>query len=457
MMVETIRTILIMSASGSIIALLLFALKPLVKNRLPNSTQYYLWLVVVAALLIPVSRFAELPRGSSIPTISSTINWYVVDAAEVEERWEPYERVDENGNVGIPEEYADTIEAITPKVWVTELVHWSYNIWWLGFVAVIGFYLTAYALFLEKLKRSRVRADLDCKIPVFYNSKATTPMLVGLFRPRIYLPEREYSGAQLQSVLLHELTHLRRRDILVKWLSCLACAVHWFNPLVWLARREIDRACELSCDEAVIAKLDTFGRQTYGDTLIYVAADCKTFAALAMSESGRNLKERLTLIMKNKKRTKLTIVITAILVVILAGTAFALGAGSADDASSESYLNSEYGFQISFPDSWDDKYSLEYKNDDWGERFAISSPQTNVGTVADIYVFGKGLKWEEAMAARDVPYKFLGDNDEYVFILEIATDLPISPYDDGASNMFQLMSDDMYEENYTFIAFPPSG
>ena len=63
-MSELIRTILVMSISGSIIAALLIALKPLLRNRLPKSTQYYLWLVVVAALLAPVSVIVKLPAAT---------------------------------------------------------------------------------------------------------------------------------------------------------------------------------------------------------------------------------------------------------------------------------------------------------------------------------------------------------------------------------------------------------
>jgi beta-lactamase regulating signal transducer with metallopeptidase domain len=319
-MTEIIRTILVMSVSGSIIALLLFAIKPLIKNRLPKSAQYYMWLIVVAALLVPVSRFISIPQyAEHVPPapIHSIVEWNVISTVEQNERILEIQR--ENPII------TDFSSQQSPVSGIVDVASAIYPI---GVVAVFLYHLFAYAFFLRKTHRNSVRTDVDCKIPVYFNTKATTPMLVGLFSPKIILPEREYSDAQLQAVLLHELTHLRRKDVLVKWLSVLACAVHWFNPIVWLVRREIDRACELSCDEAVIAKLDASGRQTYGDTLIYVAADHKPSTALAMSESGRNLKERLGAIMKSKKRTRISVIISAVLLIGVAGAAVTLGTGS---------------------------------------------------------------------------------------------------------------------------------
>jgi beta-lactamase regulating signal transducer with metallopeptidase domain len=330
-MAEIIRTILIMSLSGTVLALLLFALKPLAKNGIPKASQYYLWVVVIAALLMPVSLFYNAPQGQETPTMDSVLSM-------VESQFSVTSPDGQEGFVSSRVQvYGEDIIIQTERgAWFTSVSAGAIALFMLlypaGFAAVLIYHLLAYALFLRKTRRHSVRADIDCKIPVYFNPKATTPMLVGLFRPKIILPEREYSDAQLQAVLLHELTHLRRKDVLIKWLSVLACALHWFNPIVWLVRREMDKACELSCDEAVIAKLDASGRQTYGDTLIYVAAEHKPRTALAMSESGRNLKERLGAIMKNKKWSRSAIIIgTTALLIAGVAAAVALGAGSGEN------------------------------------------------------------------------------------------------------------------------------
>ncbi|MCL2589088.1 MAG: M56 family metallopeptidase, partial [Oscillospiraceae bacterium] len=207
---------------------------------------------------------------------------------------------------------------------------------------VLLYSLFGYARFVKKLRRSSSvphpsRYDMLAILAggkrtpgLIISEYAATPMLIGVFRPTIVLPKKAYSNEQLQSILLHELAHMRRFDVLVKWLTLLACAVHWFNPLVWVARREIDRACELSCDETVISGLDTYGKQHYGDTLISVASNKKIplpVLSTTMCAEKRALKERLSAIMKNKKHTKLTVLISVILFLAVTLTACAVAAG----------------------------------------------------------------------------------------------------------------------------------
>lgn len=97
------------------------------------------------------------------------------------------------------------------------------------------------------------------------------PAAVGLFHPSIVLPDnicQQLTRQELSLVLLHELVHLRRRDVAVNWLLAILQAVHWFNPIIWLAflRARADR--ELACDEAVLRLADVPDRPAYGATLL---------------------------------------------------------------------------------------------------------------------------------------------------------------------------------------------
>ncbi|MDR1536422.1 MAG: M56 family metallopeptidase [Clostridiales bacterium] len=355
---NTFRAVIAMSITGSVIAALLFLLKPLAKSRLPKSAQYYLWLVVIAALIVPFSQFVKLPAAVSTPTIHDTVASIFVTNEEIFERTAPYEV-----NNGVPDEYMDEVDALTPPVWWQEAQDWLHIGWMLGMFAFLIITLTPYTLFTGKLKLRNAPARSEeivalaelsgnNRIPQLYrNPIAATPMLIGLFTPAIILPDREYTDAQLHTILRHELTHLRRCDVLVKWLSVLSGAVHWFNPLVWLVRREIDRACELSCDEAVIRGLNASDKQSYGDTMIYVAADIKTprtVLSTTMCEEKKDLKERLGAIMKSKKHTRSTIVISAALIIATISTAVALGAsGQAGDSANYDFSRFAFnGFQL---------------------------------------------------------------------------------------------------------------
>ena len=98
------------------------------------------------------------------------------------------------------------------------------------------------------------------------------PMLAGLFRPALLLPEGQVSGELLHYALLHELTHYRRRDIWLKALMLWVCAVHWFNPLVWLMARAVERDTELACDERAAGRLPAGERAEYGRAILEAAA-----------------------------------------------------------------------------------------------------------------------------------------------------------------------------------------
>ena len=342
---DALRTIITMSITGSVIAIILFILKPLVRNRLPKSVQFYLWFVVLVALVVPISRFIVLPDSTSnVPAISKAVDWYVVSNEDIFERIRPYEAENSDDFIGIPESNMAEVEALIPATWVPEAVDWFRLSHYIGVIIYLAFIYCSYNAFTSKIKRRNTTAATEenavlaelCgnrRIPLLYrNSLAATPMLIGVFHPAIILPDREYTNEQLRAVLLHELTHLRRKDVLVKWLTVLVSALHWFNPIVWLVRREIDRACELSCDEAVIRNLDTDGKQNYGETLLYVAADSKTPHAVlstTMCEEKKALKERLGAIMKSKKHTRLAIIVSAVLIIAIGGTAVVLGAGRA--------------------------------------------------------------------------------------------------------------------------------
>lgn len=346
-MTALLRTVIVMTMTGSILAIILFAIKPLLRNRLPKAAQYYLWLVVLAAWLMPVSMFVVLPVSSCVPAFAAAPGMvaerFVVATEEEAYRYTAIE---------IPEPREDThnIQANATKqtespisIAATAFLF----VYPFGVLLVLSFYIISYLIFTFLYRRRNLPARPEelttlselCKsrlFPLLYrNPLARTPMLFGLFRPVITLPDREYTDSQLRAVLLHELTHLRHCDVLVRWLTLFACAIHWFNPMVWLVRREIGRTCELACDEAIIQNLNTSGKQDYGDTLIYVAADAKmphVILKTTMCEEKKELKERLGAIMKSKKYTRAAMAVSVVIIATAVFTACALGAGRSAEA-----------------------------------------------------------------------------------------------------------------------------
>ncbi len=344
-------TILIMSLSGSALILLLLALKPLIRHRLSKSVQYALWLITLAALIVPVSKLIAIPEAPTKIVVEpiQTVVEQNIFLAEEETNTLPLTNTDTNSATE-----ATATPAVTPApdpVLTATVVFIMLN-YLLIVVAVLFYYIVSYIRFTKKVRRHRTRARMeelyehvglcgDTIAPRLYRSAlVTTPMLIGIFKPEIILPDREYTEGQIQSVLKHELTHMRRRDIIFKWLSVFACALHWFNPLAWLARREVDRICELSCDEAVVRNLDHKGKQNYGETLISIATDTSAPRAVlstTMCEEKEVLKERLNVIMKYQKRTWIAVAVSTVIVVAAVIAVCVFGAGAVPSSAPVDY------------------------------------------------------------------------------------------------------------------------
>ena len=170
-------------------------------------------------------------------------------------------------------------------------------------------------------------------------------MLVGILHPRVVLPRPAYvkngMEPELCGILRHELTHHSRHDLIYKWAVAFVVGLHWFNPAVYLMRHEINAACELSCDEAVIETMSVSERKAYGNTLLALASKRRLppdVAATTLSEGKRQLKERLINIMNYKKTTRAAAALMAVLALALTGcaggiAAFGDSSGKADDSA----------------------------------------------------------------------------------------------------------------------------
>ena len=478
---ELIRTILIMSVSGSIVAAILFVLNPFVRNRLPKSAQYYLWLVVIAALLVPVSKLVVITENSNVPIPVAPIQAVIEQSVF---------SVTENGantltpspsDHGFPED-GSASGATQPRVNVS-MATVPTILYPLGVAAALLYFLISYTVFTGLHRRRNRAASTEetamlaelCgskRIPQLYrNPLAATPMLFGLIRPAIILPDRDYTEQQLRAVLLHELNHLRHKDILVKWLSVFACAAHWFNPIVWLVRREVDRACELSCDEAVIRDLDTAGKQSYGETLLYVASESKIPHAVlstTMCEEKKALKQRLSAILKSKKHSSIAIIVSVLLILAVSSVAVALGAGRSSVPLFEMqivYVENPAHFFRDMTLIWNDTtyYVVPMVNAQRGREIGFATDERSTWRIYEIR--GRGSDYLLAVESEDVwrvMSIYPGEQPERQYILENATDrqrfermLSVSLYSNGTVRLstppissYMLVGTFMYEYEY---------
>lgn len=168
----------------------------------------------------------------------------------------------------------------------------------------------------ERAGQTAASLGLKRTVPVRRSRQVRTPMLLGLIRPVLLLPE----GQEVDEVVLcHELTHLKRLDLAYKALLVAACWLHWFNPLVWWMSRAASENLELCCDDDVAAGRDAAFRRKYGELLLSTAEE-KPGPTLSSRFGGSKqaMKDRLTNLFVKKERGRL-LACAAVAVLILVG------------------------------------------------------------------------------------------------------------------------------------------
>lgn len=156
--------------------------------------------------------------------------------------------------------------------------------------------------------------------------------------PKRFTGSPEIWKKDLSYIFIHELIHYRRKDMFYKWFIQSILCVHWFNPFVYLLGKEVGRACELACDESVVTGLDEAGKKAYGNTLLASLQTGNAYknplAAVTLTESARELKERLGAIMKTHKKTKSKTLFTVLATAAICTAFGTLGAYARSDSDS---------------------------------------------------------------------------------------------------------------------------
>ena len=339
-MAEYLKVPVSLSLSGSLVILVLLLCGPLLRGRVSRRWQYYVWLVAIFRLLLPLSPQASpigaLFREPEAPPAVQAAGPYAVETVPARAETAPKPLPPAQPSVPPPDRAS---AGISPAE--------ALALAWLGGALVLMVWrVSAYLHFLRCLRAgrrevsapalldllARTGEELKVRRPVelWENPLAASPMLLGLFRPRIVLPSAAVREADFRCTALHELTHYRRRDLLYKWLVQLTVCLHWWNPLVWVMAREIDRACELACDEAVLRRLKPEERLSYGDALLRALESGGGYRAaqgsVSLGESAELLKERLSAIMNFKKPSRWTALLSLVLAAALTTGAAAAGA-----------------------------------------------------------------------------------------------------------------------------------
>lgn len=317
-------------------------------RRAPAGWRYALWVVVLAKFLVP--PFAYLPEQYAFwhQPVNASAPAAVLGYEPATQNRVPATAVPEP--VGPANDYAQARPAVASAGSAPLSVALVFNAAWAAGVCLTLSLLCLRLSRQARLIRRSVRTDgaaeamlAECagrvgvkRVPRLRQSQdARTPMLVGLFRPVVLLPQGlagTWPESQLRAILLHELAHVRRCDMAAVWLYQIVQVVFFFNPMLWLAGRQLKRECELACDELVLSS-SGITRHDYAEgyvsALKMASPSARKSVSLAMAEPFEMEKQRLHTILRLPLR-KLTPLWIAALVLVCV-VAFPTFAGLASE------------------------------------------------------------------------------------------------------------------------------
>lgn len=214
-------------------------------------------------------------------------------------------------------------------------------------------------------------------VPVRRSRQISTPMVLGLLRPVLLLPEGQ---AVDEVVLCHELTHLKRLDLAYKALLVAACWLHWFNPLVWWMSRAASENLELCCDDDVAAGRDAAFRRKYGELLLSTAEE-KPGPTLSSRFGGSKqaMRDRLTNLFVKKKRGRLLACAALAVLILVGGLVACEGRPAMTDQEAAEALNESVDFSLN-AEGMNLSFTLPEGERDWDIRLSqnVSSENPDV-------------------------------------------------------------------------------
>ena len=188
-------------------------------------------------------------------------------------------------------------------------------VWAIGIIAMLVYATVSYFRLQKK-----VCASLSVRDNIWICDDIQTPFILGCFKPSIYIPSGT-DEAQLPYIIAHENAHLKRCDHLWKPLGYLVLAIHWFNPLVWIAYILLCRDIELACDEKVIRGLNQNESISYSEALLSCSVNRRTVMVCPLAFGEVGVKERVKNVL-NYKKPAFWIVAIAVVASIVLGVCF---------------------------------------------------------------------------------------------------------------------------------------
>lgn len=398
-------SVLEISWQAGLIALAVMAVRPLLR-RAPRRAVCMLWLLVALRLLLPARLTVESPVSLQQPE-SPPIQAY----QELRQQEKVY--------VSAPPE--QRLEMAGPAAAQGFALLDQLPAIWLTGVGCMALYM---ALSLLRM-RWRLRAAPRIQDNVYRCTDWSTPFVLGVLAPRIYVPET-VSEQDFPQVLAHERCHIRRWDHVWKPLAFLLLAVNWFNPVLWAAYVLLGRDMERACDEMVLKNATPAQRAAYSRALVACAAQPKMAAVCPLAFGEVAVKERVKNVLNYKKPALWAVILLVVAAAIIgvclltkpagkdagvpdAETLYALRTEYIGDNAAVSGILDALGFRAAGAAGDGQAYTYSFEVETASEPYGVVVRYTFAGAVPQ-----RSAEWNRQMAQRGYIALALIDNAEWL-------------------------------------------
>ena len=306
-MTEFFLNIVNMSISASWLVFAVLLLRLLLKKA-PKWINVLLWGIVAVRLICPFSFESVLSLIPSSQTINPEIalNAPVIDSGVtiIDNVINP---IIGEATISLqPEKDVNLFQFIMPYL---------AGVWLVGIAALLIYTLISFLRLKRKIGTAVLLRD-----NIYQSEAVVSPFVLGIIKPKIYLPFN-MNGQDMEHVIAHERTHIRRKDHLWKPLGFLILTLHWFNPMVWLGYILLCRDIELACDEKVVKELNNEQRADYSEALLACSVNRRIIAACPLAFGEVGVKDRIKSVL-NYKKPAFWIIVVAVIASITVAVCF---------------------------------------------------------------------------------------------------------------------------------------
>lgn len=331
-----------------ILALLLFFRRR--GQKYAANLKYWVWILLTVRLLVPVpinltlpSQAAQIPVVRELASAPQVIQENQITEYDIVPVTELGTQEGEESTIAARAS-VDAVQSVEPQAAETtdsrlpDMASVLAIVWAIGAVGFLAYHFLANLAFRRRVCRwgrpardqalrtlvARAKKNTGVKgsLRLLILKDAASPMVMGFFHPTLILPQERWDATELYYVLRHEMTHLRRKDVLYKFLLLLANGLHWFNPAVWLLRARACQDLEITCDMAVMDGATRDVRVRYCETIMATAERSARMGygmASTFGSTKKSIMERFQEIFTAAERKKGTAVLVIVLLVAILG------------------------------------------------------------------------------------------------------------------------------------------